>query len=83
MDEGIVKPTGWVVDTRHYTDEATGDLPEAIPESKFDETRVTLRELALPRGITEKKSPAKMRQRFDGVNSRRGQLRQGPRATPA
>jgi hypothetical protein len=32
MDEGSVKPTGWVVDMRHYTDEATGDLPEAIPE---------------------------------------------------
>ena len=32
MDEQIVKPTAWVVDMRHYTDEATGDLPEAIPE---------------------------------------------------
>jgi hypothetical protein len=30
MGEQIVKPTGWVVDMRHYTDEATGDLPEAI-----------------------------------------------------
>ncbi len=28
----IVKPTGWVVDIRHYLDEATGDLPEIIPE---------------------------------------------------
>jgi hypothetical protein len=27
-----VKPTGWVVDMRHYIDEETGDLPEAIPE---------------------------------------------------
>ena len=28
----IAKPTGWVVDMRHYLDKATGDLPEAIPE---------------------------------------------------
>lgn len=28
----ITKPTGWVVDMRHYLDEETGDLPEAIPE---------------------------------------------------
>jgi hypothetical protein len=28
----IVKPTGWVVDRRHYLDEETGDLPKAIPE---------------------------------------------------
>jgi len=28
----IAKPTGWVVDMRHYLDEETGDLPEAIPE---------------------------------------------------
>jgi hypothetical protein len=26
------KPTGWVVDMRHYIDEDTGDLPEVIPE---------------------------------------------------
>jgi hypothetical protein len=26
------KPTGYVVDMRHYLDEETGDLPEAIPE---------------------------------------------------
>jgi hypothetical protein len=26
------KPTGWVVDMRHYLDEETGDLPDAIPE---------------------------------------------------
>lgn len=24
--------TGWVVDMRHYVDEETGDLPEAMPE---------------------------------------------------
>ena len=28
----MVKPTSWVVDMRHYVDETTGDLPEAIPE---------------------------------------------------
>ena len=28
----MVKPTGWVVDMRHYIDEDTGDLPEVIPE---------------------------------------------------
>jgi hypothetical protein len=28
----LVKPTGFVVDMRHYLDEETGDLPEAIPE---------------------------------------------------
>jgi len=28
----ILKPTGWVVDMRHYLDEETGDLPDAIPE---------------------------------------------------
>ena len=28
----ILKPTGWVVDMRHYLDEETGDLPSAIPE---------------------------------------------------
>ena len=28
----IAKPTGWVVDMRHYLDEGTGDLPEGIPE---------------------------------------------------
>jgi hypothetical protein len=28
----IARPTGWVVDMRHYLDEETGDLPEAIPE---------------------------------------------------
>jgi hypothetical protein len=28
----MVKPTGWVVDMRHYIDEDTGDLPEMIPE---------------------------------------------------
>lgn len=28
----IVRPAGWVVDIRHYVDEATGDLPEVIPE---------------------------------------------------
>jgi hypothetical protein len=28
----MVKPTSWVVDMRHYVDEVTGDLPEAIPE---------------------------------------------------
>jgi hypothetical protein len=27
-----VKPTGWVVDMRHYIDEDTGDLPDVIPE---------------------------------------------------
>ena len=27
-----MKRTGWVVDMRHYLDEDTGDLPEAIPE---------------------------------------------------
>jgi hypothetical protein len=27
MDEQIVKPTGWVVDMRHYTDDATGNCP--------------------------------------------------------
>jgi hypothetical protein len=27
----IAKPAGWVVDMRHYLDEGTGDLPEAIP----------------------------------------------------
>lgn len=30
--EHMVKPTGWVVDMRHYIDEDTGDLPEVIPE---------------------------------------------------
>jgi len=28
----MVKPTGWVVDMRHYIDEDTGHLPEVIPE---------------------------------------------------
>lgn len=28
----IARPTGWVVDMRHYLDEETGDLPEAMPE---------------------------------------------------
>jgi hypothetical protein len=28
----MVKPTGWVVDMRHYIDEGTGDLPDVIPE---------------------------------------------------
>jgi hypothetical protein len=28
----IVKPNTWVVDMRHYVDEATEDLPEGIPE---------------------------------------------------
>ena len=28
----ILKPTGWVVDMRHYLDDETGDLPSAIPE---------------------------------------------------
>ncbi|MGQ0736228.1 MAG: hypothetical protein ACT4QD_21565, partial [Acidobacteriota bacterium] len=28
----MVKPTGWVVDMRHYIDEETGDLPDVIPE---------------------------------------------------
>ena len=28
----IAKPTGWVVDMRHYLDEETGDLPHAISE---------------------------------------------------
>jgi hypothetical protein len=28
----MVRPTGWVVDMRHYIDEDTGDLPEVIPE---------------------------------------------------
>ena len=28
----MVKPTGWVVDMRHYIDEDTWDLPEVIPE---------------------------------------------------
>lgn len=28
----MLKPTGWVVDMRHYVDEETGDLPESIPE---------------------------------------------------
>jgi hypothetical protein len=28
----MVKPTGWVVDMRHYIDEDTGDLPDVIPE---------------------------------------------------
>lgn len=27
-----LKPTGWVVDMRHYLDEETGDLPDAMPE---------------------------------------------------
>ena len=27
-----MKPASWVVDLRHYLDEETGDLPEAIPE---------------------------------------------------
>ena len=27
----IVKPTGWVVDMRHYLDEETGDLPDGLP----------------------------------------------------
>ena len=27
-----MKPAGWVADLRHYLDEETGDLPEAIPE---------------------------------------------------
>ena len=31
----ILKPTGWVVDMRHYLDEETGDLPSAIPERVF------------------------------------------------
>ena len=26
-----MKPTGWVVDMRHYLDEETGDLPEGLP----------------------------------------------------
>ena len=26
-----VRPAGWVMDMRHYLDEKTGDLPEAIP----------------------------------------------------
>lgn len=30
--ERRLKPTGWVVDMRHYLDEETGDLPDAIPE---------------------------------------------------
>jgi hypothetical protein len=30
-----LKPTGWVVDMRHYLDEQTGDLPEVIPERVF------------------------------------------------
>jgi len=29
--EDIVKPTGWVVDMRHYLDEETGDLPDDLP----------------------------------------------------
>lgn len=28
----MLKPTGWVVDMRHYVDEETGGLPESIPE---------------------------------------------------
>lgn len=28
----MLKPTGWVVDMRHYVDEETGELPESIPE---------------------------------------------------
>ena len=27
-----MKPSGWVVDMRHYLDEEIGDLPETIPE---------------------------------------------------
>jgi hypothetical protein len=27
-----LKPTGWVVDMRHYLDEEPGDLPDAVPE---------------------------------------------------
>jgi hypothetical protein len=27
-----LKPSGWVVDMRHYLDEETGDLPADIPE---------------------------------------------------
>ena len=27
-----MRPTGWVVDMRHYVDEETGDLPESLPE---------------------------------------------------
>ena len=27
----MVKPTGWVVDMRHYLDEETGDLPDGLP----------------------------------------------------
>jgi hypothetical protein len=30
--ERRLKPSGWVVDMRHYLDEETGDLPDAIPE---------------------------------------------------
>lgn len=26
-----MKPTGWVVDMRHYLDEDTGDLPDGLP----------------------------------------------------
>lgn len=26
-----MKPTGWVVDMRHYLDEETGDLPDGLP----------------------------------------------------
>ena len=28
----MVKPTGWVVDMRHYIDEETGNVPESMPE---------------------------------------------------
>jgi hypothetical protein len=28
----IGKPSGWVVDMRHYLDDETGDLPDTIPE---------------------------------------------------
>lgn len=27
----LMKPTGWVVDMRHYLDEGTGDLPDGLP----------------------------------------------------
>jgi hypothetical protein len=29
--DGTLKPTGWVVDMRHYLDEETGDLPDGLP----------------------------------------------------
>ena len=43
-----MKPTGWVVDMRHYLDEETGDLPDGLPTPVLNLTHVSGIDLRFP-----------------------------------